>query len=71
MTEAMIKATLAAATALGEPPQEKHSEIAKAVLEAIRTPTKEMIAAGKIWRSHCSDTDSLFSEMIAVAIHGR
>lgn len=45
-------------------------ELARAVLTAIREPSEEMVKAGEAWRAHCSDVDSLFEEMIDVAIHG-
>lgn len=47
-----------------------HVDEAKALLEEIRTPTADMIRAGEAWLDHCSDVDSLFSEMVKVAIHG-
>lgn len=39
-------------------------------LTAIREPSEEMVKAGEAWRDHCSDVDSLFSEMMKVAIYG-
>lgn len=45
-------------------------EVARAVLEAIREPSEAMIRAGEAWQQHCSDVDTLFSEMVKVAIHG-
>lgn len=44
---------------------------ARAVLEAIREPSEDMIQAGEAWQQHSSDVENLFSEMIKVAIHGR
>lgn len=45
-------------------------EAARAVLEAIREPSEDMIRAGEAWQQHSSDVDTLFSEMVKVAIHG-
>jgi len=45
-------------------------EQARAVLTAIQTPDDAMIRSGEAWQAHCSDVDSLFSEMMGVAIHG-
>jgi hypothetical protein len=83
MTEAMRRAATAVAIAtdpetaarasIGQEPRlsERHYAVAKAVMVAITSPTDDMIAVGEQWRSHCSDTDSLFEQMMLTAIHGR
>lgn len=40
-----------------------------AVLEALRTPDAKMVNAGEAWRSHCSDTDSIYTAMIQAALY--
>lgn len=42
----------------------------QAVLDALRTPSEDMIAAGDAAQMHCSDSDFIFDEMIKVARHG-
>jgi hypothetical protein len=48
----------------------KWCDDARTVLEAAREPSPEMIKAGEAWQAHTSDVDSLFAEMIKIAIHG-
>lgn len=70
---AIASDTEAAARALiGQEPfvQDKHRKIARAVLEAIRTPSAEMINAGLQWQDHCGDVDSLFEQMVGAALNG-
>lgn len=61
-----------AGASIGQKPfvQDRHRAIARAVLEAIRTPTDDMVRAGEAWLNHCSDVDSLFTEMMNVALYG-
>lgn len=40
---------------------------AEHLVEVMRSPTPEMVRAGEAWRDHCSDTDSLFEEMMKAA----
>lgn len=49
--------------------QDKATWIARAevVLAAMHEPTPQMLNAGLAWQAHCSDLDSLFSEMISAA----
>lgn len=58
------------ATMEGRPLWENYLPEVRAVLTAIREPSEDMVAAGEAWRTHCSDIDTLFGEMIKVAIHG-
>lgn len=79
---ALAAAQAAGYTKLIDDPTEKRSlspseldgdewrAVVRAVLEAIREPDDAMVRAGEAWQLHCSDVDSLFSEMIGVAIHG-
>jgi hypothetical protein len=64
-------AETAARASIGQEPfvQDKHRKIARAVIEALREPTPQMINAALAWQQHCSDVDSLFQEMIQAALH--
>jgi hypothetical protein len=42
---------------------------AEAGLKSMFGPTHQMIHAGEAWRGHCSDTDSLWNEMLQAALH--
>lgn len=55
--------------ALNSEDQKRYLAMARAAIVAIRVPTNQMINAGEAWRNHCSDTDSLFEEMISAALH--
>lgn len=44
------------------------AEDARQILTVLREPTVAMIKAGEAWQNHCSDVDSLFSEMVKAAI---
>ena len=50
-------------------PDEEYLDEARALLDDLRDPTPQMINAGEAWRSHCSDTDSLWTEMVHAALH--
>ncbi|WP_034157892.1 hypothetical protein [Sphingomonas sp. ERG5] len=52
----------------GRPMWASYSETAAKVLDEMREPTEVMIEAGEAWRNHCSDTDSIYSEMIKAAL---
>lgn len=40
----------------------------RAVLQAIREPSEGMVRAGEAWQAHCSDVDTMYSEMILAAL---
>lgn len=50
--------------------KDRYVNEACAVLTAIQEPDDAMIRAGEAWQLHCSDVDSLYGEMIGVAING-
>ena len=57
---------------IGTPEQVRatYRSLAIAALEAARVPSDLMVKAGEGWQAHSSDTDTLYSEMMKVAIHG-
>jgi len=64
-------AETAARASIGQEPfvNDGHRAVARAVLEAVRTPSDKMVRAGDAWRTHCSDTDSLWQEMAQAALY--
>ena len=40
----------------------------ESVVDRLRSPSERMIKAGEQWQMHCSDVDTLFSEMIKAGI---
>jgi hypothetical protein len=45
------------------------SRAADAIIELIRTPTDRMVRAGEAWRDHCSDADTMWTEMVSAALY--
>jgi hypothetical protein len=66
-----MDAETAARVSMGQEPfiMDEHRKIARAVLEAIHKPSDKMVKAADAWDLHCSDHDSLWSEMINAALY--